>query len=337
MRAFVTGSTGLLGTNLVEALSRCGHQVVALSRSAEKAAKVLPFPGVISVAGDMKDVDGFARAIDGCDVLFHAAAFFRDYYHPGDHSAVLQAINVAATIRLMEQAAQRGVARVIYVSSGGVIGMKASGAPGDESTPPGPLATSNRYFHSKVLAERALDEFEEHHSLPIVRILPGWMFGPRDSGPTGSGQMVLDFLSRGILGVFDGGASSVDARDVAEAMITAVDKGKPGHRYIVGGIYLTLEGIFEILARVSGVPPPRLHVPYSLAYATAVLIELYARITGSPAVVTRETSRLMHAKLKVDSSRAVSELGVAFRPFEDTLRDEVTWFRREGHIADKRQ
>src|SRR6266496_3290506 len=158
----------------------------------------------------------------GHDVLFHTAAYFREYYQPGDHWAMLEAINVQGTLALLAEAERRGVKKVIYTSSNGVIGARPSGEPSDESDPPNARATQNLYMKSKVLAEHAVQAFLAHSTLPVVLILPGWMFGPGDAAPTSSGQIVLDFLNRRLPGIVTVGGDAVDARDVAQAMINAV-------------------------------------------------------------------------------------------------------------------
>ncbi|MFP2926817.1 NAD-dependent epimerase/dehydratase family protein [Pyxidicoccus sp. 3LG] len=205
MHAFVTGSTGLLGNNLVRALVARGHRVKALARSPAKAREVLGgLAGVEVVRGDMEDVKGFEDALAGCDVVFHTAAYFREYYAPGDHWPRLHAINVKGTVELAEAAHRHGVKRFLDVSSSGTVGLKPDGSPGDEDTPPAPLAATNLYFKSKVESERELKAFGERTGLPVVFILPGWMFGPWDAGPTAAGQLVRDFLARKLPAVPDG-------------------------------------------------------------------------------------------------------------------------------------
>jgi dihydroflavonol-4-reductase len=332
MRAFVTGATGLLGSNLVQALLDQGHEVRGLVRSKEKAQRVFPNAKIDFVTGDMSNVAGFAASLAGCDVLVHTAAYFREYYQPGDHKGSLEKINVQGTVDLLIAAEKQGVQKAIHISSAGVIGNKPDGNPGDENTPPDDLATSNLYFASKIDAELAIKRFLKERTLPVVMILPSWMWGPGDSAPTGSGKLALDFLNRKIPGVLDGGCSIVDARDVARATINAVDRGKSGERYIVGGKFSDLGQVLTTLERVTGVPAPTRKIPYGLSLAVGAASQAWARVTGSPTLLTIAGLRIMHAKVAVDSSKAIRELGATFRPFEDTVRDEVEWFRARGYI-----
>jgi dihydroflavonol-4-reductase len=333
MKAFVTGATGLLGTNLVRLLREQGHEVRALVRSRDKAEKAFAGLGVETVLGDMGEVPGFAGALSGCDVLFHTAAYFREYYQPGDHWPDLERINVRATVDLLTEAARRGVRTAVHTSSSGVVGPGPGGEPGDESTPPPREAQTNLYFKSKLVAEEAIRSWmPQHPELRVVLLLPGWMFGPEDAGPTGSGKLVLDFLAGKLPGIVDGGTCIVDARDVARAMIAAAERGQQGGRYIVAGQYHSLEEVMKTLESVSAVPAPTRHIPYAIIIAYAWFAELGARFTGRAPTVSLQGVRIMHAKHKLRSDKATRELGATFRPLVETLRDEVEWYRRRAPV-----
>ena len=328
--AFVTGATGLLGSNLVRALLDQGYEVRGLVRSKEKALRVFPDEKVDFVTGDMSDVAAFAPRLAGCDVLFHTAAYFREYYQPGDHKGTLEKINVQGTVDLLIAAEKQGIKKAIHISSAGVIGRKPDGSAGDENTPPDDHAASNLYFTSKVDTELAIKRFLKERSLPVVMILPSWMWGPGDSAPTASGKLLLDFLKQKLPGVVDGGSSIVDARDVALATIAAADRGLSGERYIVGGKYFDFAAVVATLERVTGVPAPTRKIPYALSLAVGAASQTWARVTGGKALVTVAGVRTIHGKNEVDSSKAIRELSAVFRPFEETVRDEVQWFRSHG-------
>ena len=326
MQAFVTGSTGLLGSNLVQQLVEKGWQVKALVRSSAKAKGLFGDLPVTLVEGDMLNIDQFAEELRGADVLFHAAAYFREYYQPGDHWQMLETINVKGTIKLLEAAERMGVHKAIYVSSTTVIGAKTDGTQADESTPPDRF-TTNLYRKSKILAEAAIADFLKTHQLPVVSILPAWMWGPRDVAPTNAGRLVQNFLKRSIPAILPGGGMIVDARDVAEAMIAAVERGSSGERYIVGGNYYTLETVFRLLEKASGIAAPTRRLPYPLAFTFAWFSELLARLRNREALVTLEGLRVLQDRTPVSSAKAIRELGTSFRPLETTLRDEVAWYR----------
>lgn len=332
MKAFVTGGTGLLGNNLVRVLVTEGHSVKVLVRSAEKAQKLLGDLNVEIVTGDMEDVSGFAEEMAGCDVMFHTAAYFREYFGVGDHWRKLEKINVHGTIDVLNAAEEQGVGKVIYVSSSGVIGKTETGHPSDESTPADKHTMQNLYFHSKVVAEARVAEWLKEHDLPVVQILPSAIFGPGDAAPTSAGQLILDFLHDKMPAIPPGGFSIIDVRDVAKAMVTAVEKGRSGERYIISNRYASMSEIFSILAKVSGKAKPRLHMPVPVAMTYAYLSEGWARLTGSDPLVTVNAIRTLTANRNVAAHKAMRELDFMPRSLEDTFRDEVRWYLENGYV-----
>lgn len=337
MKVFVTGATGLLGNNLVKELLAQGHTVKALVRSARKAEIVLPrHDNLTIIEGDMERVSGFAEHLVQVDALFHTAAYFREYYDAGEHWSQLERINVRGTIQLLEEAEQRGVGKVVYTSSSGVLGDALAGDRVDETTPPGRRQTQNLYLKSKVLAEQAIQQFLQHSDLPVTFILPSAMIGPGDAGPTPEGQLVLNFVNRELPAILEGGMNFVDARDVAQAMITAVERGRSGERYLVSHAYLSLDELMDMLEGVTGVPKPRRHLSARTAMVLATVMEFVARLRGTASLISRASVGVLQMRSTYDSAKAQRELGVTYRSLADTLRDTVAWYEEHGYLeADK--
>lgn len=339
MRAFVTGSTGLLGNNLVRALLGAGHEVRALARSRDKAVRELGDTRAQVVLGDMTNVAGFADALAGVDVVFHTAAFFREYFAPGNHSKAVDCVNVDATLALAQAAHAKGVGKMLDTSSAAIIGLQSDGWPGDERTPPSPHVEKNLYVRSKRKVEPLLRQFSREKGFFIASALPAWMWGPHDAGPTASGRLVLDALEDRLPpAIPPGGSSVVDARDVAAGMLRIAEAGRSGERYILSGRYAELDEIVTELAALACARAPRLRVTYEGALAFAAVAETWSRISGKPSVMSLEGMRLLNAGLAVTASKAERELGVSFRPFEETLADAVAWTRarwREAHTTDQ--
>jgi dihydroflavonol-4-reductase len=332
MKAFVTGSTGFLGSNLVQALLERGYEVKALARNTQKAQKVLGHLKLEIVEGDLDDIAKFAPTLAGCKVLFHTAAYFREYYAPGNHWDTLEKLNITATIELLTAAEKHGIKRAVHTSSSGVIGMKPNHQPGDENTPPDAKRLENLYFRSKLKADEAISNFLKQSKLEVITVFPGWMHGPGDAAPTAAGQVVLDLLGRKIPAYPDGGTTVVDVRDVANGMILALENGKNLDRFILSGKYMSLQEIGAAIERVSGVPTPKRVLPASLVLAIAWMSERISSITKQPSSMTVEGVKTLLPKDIASSAKAVRELGVTFRNFDETAKDAVNWFRTNNDI-----
>jgi dihydroflavonol-4-reductase len=334
MNAFVTGGTGMLGHNLARQLLAAGWQVKVLVRSQQKAQKLLGGLNLETVEGDMEHVTGFTGALEGVDTVFHTAAYFREYGgRDADEWAKLKRINIDGTLELLEAAERAGVKTFVNTSSSGTIGVKPGNQPGDESTPADARQLRNKYFQSKVDGDRVLSAWlEKPRAIKVVTVKPGWMFGPRDAGPTGAGGLVLQYLRRELPGIMDAGGSVADPRDVANAMIAAVERGQHKASYLVAGRYTSVEEIMRTLERVSGVPCPNTRLPQWLLETLARGDELRARLTNTPVRLPLVGIQTLHLKRGVDSRKAERELGATFRPLEETLRDTVAWFRDNGYV-----
>lgn len=332
MKAFVTGSTGLLGGNLVNALVAAGYEVKALARSREKAERLLRHAQVEIVVGDMENVPAFASHMAGVDVLFHTAAYVREVFGPGDHWPKLEKINVRGTLELLTQAERYGVKAAIHTSSTSVLGAGSNGAPADESMLPDDYSRNDPYSRSKLLAEQAITDFLKKHQLPVMSILPAALFGPWDSGPSATGQAIIQILERKFPVIPPGGVSMVDARDVATAMLNAVERGRSGERYIVSKGYVTLEQLAQTVSKVSGVPIPTRRIPYTVLNLLAHVGEISSRITGVQPPISVNALKAMNRKHEVSAAKAIRELGVTFRPFEETIRDTASWFLANDYV-----
>lgn len=330
--AFVTGATGLLGNNLVRELVCRGYAVKALVRSWAKGQQQFAgLAGVELVLGDMADVSAFAGKLQGCDVVFHTAAFFRDNYKGGSHWQELKRINVDGTELLIEQAYGAGIRRFVQTSSIGVLNGEP-GVPIDE-TCLRELGDADDYYRSKILADQAVLRFlARHPDMHASLVLPGWMWGPADIGPTSSGQFVNDVVRGKLPGLVPGSFSVVDARDVAQAHIAAALHGKRGERYLAAGRHMTMRQLVPLLGKLAHVKTPTRELPLPLLYTLAAVQEIYARISGRPILLSLATVRLMvkeAGRTHFDHAKSERELALKFRPFEQTVADTLTWYRSQ--------
>ncbi|NMO16190.1 SDR family oxidoreductase [Pyxidicoccus fallax] len=334
--AFVTGSTGLLGSNLVRLLTSRGVRVKALVRSPEKAQKLLAGVPVELVEGDLENVEAFAPAMRDVDVLFHTAAYFRDSYKGGSHAAGLMRINVEGTRALLETAYRRGIRRVVHTSSIAVLSPRPGHRLTDETMRRDAEHEQDAYYRSKILADREVDAaLERHRDLHASLVLPGFMNGPGDAGPTTAGQLVLDFLHGRLPGVINTRFAYVDARDVATALVAAAEKGQRGERYLAAGRDLHVGEALQVLASVTGLPAPKRRVPDALLGTLALVNEAWARLSGRPVLVSWQgfqTLRRERTNTAFDPSKSERALGLRFRPLEETFTDAVEWFAAHGYV-----
>ncbi|MFE1603118.1 SDR family oxidoreductase [Methylobacterium sp. ID0610] len=332
--AFVTGATGLLGNNLVRELSAAGWRVRALVRSPDKARQQFGGLDVEIVRGDMLDVPGFAASLAEVSTVFHTAAYFRDSYKGGRHWDALYAANVEGTRHLLDHAYRAGIRRFVHTSSIAVL-HGARGAVIDE-TMLRDERDADDYYRSKILSDRVVLAFlDAHPDFRAVMVLPGWMHGPGDIGPTSAGQTVIDVALRRLPGVPPGSFSVVDARDVARAMILADERGRRGERYLAAGRHMTMADLLPLIAEATGVPAPSRRIPLWLMHALAAGYEIYARLSGRPVLLSWAMARTVateNERSRYDPAKSERELGLHFRPVKETLSDEVAWFRGSGLI-----
>lgn len=333
--AFVTGATGLLGNNLVRALVDRGVKVKGLVRSVEKARQQFAdLPTVEIVRGDMADIGGFEHELRGCDVLFHTAAYFRDGYKGGSHASAFEDTNVLGTRKLLLAAYSAGIRRMVHTSSIAVLDGPR-GALIDE-TMLRDIDNADDYYRSKILSDHEVLQFlNAKPDFFAAMVLPGWMHGPGDIGPTSAGQTVTEFLLGKLPGIPPGTVSVVDARDVARIQIAAAVIGRRGERYLAAGRHMTMPQVFAVLENVSGVAAPKKKIPIALLWVLAGFSEVAAKATGKAALLSWATVRLMAQeaeRTRFDPTKAERELGITFRPVRETFATEIAWYEKNGWL-----
>jgi dihydroflavonol-4-reductase len=334
MNCFVTGATGFIGANLVHELVARGHTVKALLRP-ESNVRGLQGMEFQRVPGDILDRKLLEREIAGCDWCFHVAASYqlwlRDY-------APMYAANVEGTRNVLAAAGNAGCRKIIYTSTVGTIGLpkKTDGkfTPTDELAIAVESQMTNDYKRSKFRAEIvALDLFRNEH-LPVVVVNPSAPVGPRDVKPTPTGQLILDFLNRKLPAYLDTGLNWVHVRDVAVGHILAAEKGKFGERYILGHAEgnWTMQEMLNMLEEITGLPAPKMKVPFWVALAAAHVDEAISRVTGRPPRAPLAGVRMAKYKMWFNPGKAFRELGLPQTPPKQALADAVEWFRANGYV-----
>jgi len=314
----VTGASGFLGWHVAGVLIERGYRVRALVRPGSRVREL----AVETVTGDLREADTLEAAVAGCEVVFHVAADYRLWAK--DASGIYRS-NVGGTRNLLAAAKRAGVRRVVYTSTVGTIGIPRGGQLGDEQTPVSIDQMAGDYKRSKFQAEQVALDFARG-GLDVVIVNPTAPIGDHDVKPTPTGRIVLDFLLGRMPAFIDTGLNVVDARDVAEGHLLALERGRTGERYILGSENLTLAQILERLAKIAGRKPPRFRLPYAVAYCAGVCSTAWAEVTGRPPRVPIEAVRMARKRMWVSDAKARRELGWNPAPAETALERAVEWF-----------
>jgi dihydroflavonol-4-reductase len=324
----LTGATGFVGSAVARVLAARGHRLRLLVRPTSDRRNLAGLDAALTL-GDLTDAASLARAVSGCRYVVHVAADYR-FWVP-DPDAMLRA-NVEGTLAVMRAAQAAGVERIIHCSSVAALGMTHDGTPADEATPTNEADFIGTYKRSKFLAERAVLDLVRQEGLPAVVVNPSAPVGPRDIKPTPTGKVIRDAAAGRVPAYIDTGLNMVHVDDVAEGHALALEKGRTGERYVLGGENLLLKDILALVAHVVGRRPPRIEVPEALVWPAAWLMEGFARATGIPPMMTREQIRMARHKMFYSSAKAMRELGYAPRPLRVAVEDAVAWFRANGML-----
>lgn len=319
-RYLVTGATGFLGAHLVTQLREAGHEVVALCHSTQSDA--LAASGAIVRRGNVLEQGSVRDAAAGCEGAFHCAG--KVSRRPED-AELLFRVHVEGTKTTLRACREAGVRRVVVASTSGVVAVSKSPDEVKDETAPAPLEliAAWPYYRSKLYAERAAFELGGN-GLEVVCVNPSLLLGPGDTTGSSTGD-VVSFLEQKVPMTPAGGVSFVDVRDAASAMVLAMEKGRPGERYLVTAAKMTVEVFFGRLERISGVPAPKLRMPrgVGLASAGAELMRRAAKLVHAPPPVDRVSAEMGQCFWYADATRAKTELGWSARDPGDTLADTV--------------
>jgi dihydroflavonol-4-reductase len=315
----VTGASGFVGWHVARQLAEAGHRVRALVRSSSR----IPELDVEVVRGDLRDAGSLERAVAGCGLVFHVAA---DYRLWSPHPAELYQSNVDGTRNMLTAAQSAGVERLVYTSTVGCIGVPPGGV-GDEARPVSLNGMAGAYKRSKFLAEEVALEFA-CNGFPVVIVNPTAPMGDHDFKPTPTGQIVRDFLRGAMPAYIDTGLNVVNVCDVARGHLLACERGVPGERYILGSENMTLGQILREMASLTGLPAPKVQLPYFVAWTAGVVTTAFAHLTGIPPRAPMEAVRMAKRKMWVSHAKAARELGYAPGPAREALADAIGWFRQ---------
>ena len=308
-------------------LRAAGFNVRALVRPTSPVAHLSDL-GLDFATGDLRDAEAVRNAMTGARFLFHVAADYRLWARDPNE---LTQTNVAGTRLLMQEAMRAGVERVVYTSSVATLTARADGTSADETMPLDEHQAIGVYKRSKVAAER-LVEATAARGLAVVIVNPSTPIGPRDIKPTPTGRVIVE-AARGRMPAFvDTGMNLVHVDDVAAGHVAALERGRPGERYILGGDNVPLRAMLREIAGLAGRRPPRFALPRAPLYPLATVAEAIAGVTGRAPLLTRDGLRMSRHRMYFTSEKAMRELGYRPRPHAEGLRDAIEWFAAAGYL-----
>ena len=327
MKVFLTGATGFVGAHVAKHLAAQGAQLRLLTRSTSNTANLEGLNAEV-IVGDLLQPEALRSSINGCDALMHVAA---DYRLWARDPKTMYAANVDGTRALLRIAQEEGVKRTVYTSSVATMGFREDGTIVDETTPVSITDMVGHYKRSKFLAEQVAIEAARAGQQVII-LNPTTPIGPQDIKPTPTGRIVVDFLNRKFPAYVDTGLNLVDVTEVARTHAAALEKGRSGERYILGGENLTLKQILDKMSAITGLPSPTMKVPHSVAMIFAFFDEtITGSILGREPRATVEAVRMGKKKMFASSAKAERELDFRVVPVYEALRSAIDWFRAHGY------
>jgi dihydroflavonol-4-reductase len=323
----VTGAAGFVGSAVARALIARGRDVRVLVRASSDRTNLAELPVEIA-EGDLRDGVAVGHAMRGVGELFHVAADYRLWAR--DPEEIVRN-NRAITETVMGAARAENVGRIVYTSSVATLLPDPAG-PADETRPATEQTVVGAYKRSKVVAERLVEALVADKGLPAVIVNPSTPIGPRDVRPTPTGRIIVEAANGRMPAFVDSGLNLVHVDDVAAGHLAALDHGRIGQRYVLGGQDVALGAMLATIAGIVGRKPPTVSLPIAPLMPLAWATEVWAQVTGREPFLTRDSLRMARHHMFYSSAKAQRELGFSARPYREALVEAIDWSRKAGMI-----
>jgi dihydroflavonol-4-reductase len=324
----ITGASGFVGSAVARALGARGVRPRVMVRASSPRRNLAGLDCEI-VEGDLLDAASVRRAAGGMRYVFHVAADYRLWTR--DPAAMIRT-NLEGTAAVMEAALAAGIERVVHTSSVATLRLKGATGPVDETAPMTAGEAIGPYKASKVMAERLVEQMVAERGLPAVIVNPSTPIGPGDIRPTPTGRIIIEAACGRIPAFVETGLNLAHVDDIAEGHLQALERGRIGERYILGGQDVSLKALLAVIAALVGRRAPTVKLPRAPLYPLALAAEAAAWLTGKEPFVTVDGLSMAKYRMFFTSAKAERELGYRARPFQEAVAEAIAWFLRAGYL-----
>jgi ornithine--oxo-acid transaminase len=331
-RVVITGASGFIGSAVTRAVQAKGAQIVALVEPGSEAKNLRGIPDVERVAVDIRDARAVRSAFQGARYAFHLAAIYRFWARDPQ---IFHEVNVGGTLNVIDAVQAAGCERLVYTSTVGVLGLRRTklGEPADETCYADVAHLFGQYKRTKFAAEHEVLRAAAE-GLDVSIAMPTFPLGPGDVAPTPTGKVVLDFLNGKMPAFVDTAMNVCHVDDLARGHVAALEHGRTGRSYILGGENLSMREILRALADCSGLPMPRYEVPRPLVVTAGMASSLVeGRLLRREPHVPLEGARMATTKMIFNDDRARAEIGHKSRPARLAIEDSARWFTDNGYVS----
>ena len=326
-KIFITGGDGLLGSNLIRELVKRGFSPRVLIQP-ERNSPTLNGLDIEKVPGDL--LEGGAKiksAMEGCEVVFHCAAITNLWANP----ELVFKVNLEGTRKVLDSCLENKIQRLVFVGSASSFQFGTKENPGDETGAFPPIYRGMAYMESKHQAMKLVLEYVRKKGLDAVVVCPTFMLGDYDYGPS-SGELIQQFIKMGLRYVSPGGRNFAYVRDVARGMLSALEKGRTGQVYILGGENLSYLEFFSQVAEITGLSPPKASLPCPLILASGAFASVYGKLRGKRSKFNLKMAQIACLGTYYSSEKAKRELDLPQTSVRKAIEESINSLKRYGYI-----
>jgi dihydroflavonol-4-reductase len=327
LKVLITGADGLLGSNLVRELLDRDVAVRAFLQPGSKSTTLEDLPLETSSGDLLEDDETLREAMRGCDAVYHCAAITDQWADPD----LVWKVNLDGTRKVLDACLDAGVKKLVFTGSASSYQFGTMDDPADETSPFPEQYRGIAYMESKHKASELVREYVKDKGMDAVILCPTFLLGPYDARPS-SGELIRQFIIRGLKFTSPGGRNFVYAGDAAVAMANALQKGRAGESYIMGGENLTYMEFFSRVAKIAGMDPPKIILPRGAILFGGAVGSLVGKVTNRPVKVNLNIARLSLFGTYYSPAKAIKELDMPQTPVDKAIEESISSLKEYGHL-----